>query len=222
MKKTKTGIVVTIICILAILVSPSWANLVDLTSSELGLSTGNYGQFLEIDGVMRISAISQITSSGWLTGSVYLDGNKGLGVQTLDGSSSKGISGGGEQEDEALIFDFFNDVSASSISIGLNNYKASKDDPVITLGLSDGQELVFTQTHQNWTNAVTSLGREKVMVDIGSLVEQNYGGAIVNTVSVMEPTGHIYVNAIGSAVPEPATLVFLGFGSLIFIRRNWA
>ncbi|MHC4113795.1 MAG: PEP-CTERM sorting domain-containing protein [Planctomycetota bacterium] len=205
-----------VFCSMVVLVSPCWGSVWDMTADGLGLKSGNYGASLVIDDFLSVSSLTNITPEGSSAGTVYLDGDKGLGVKTLNASGSKGISGGGGDQDEALIFDFAGGVPAGSIVVGLNSYEDKDDDPVITVTLSSGESLSFNESHQSWNIALVSLGDKKAAVNLGSLVGQGFDG-LVKSLTVMEPEGHLYVNRLAapSVVPEPATIALLGFGSLV-------
>ncbi|MBT3202115.1 MAG: hypothetical protein HN350_19605, partial [Phycisphaerales bacterium] len=84
-----------------------------------------------------------------LAGTIYIEKPdkkgklRGVGVQTADGGGSKGISGGGGDCDEEIIFTYDSAVYVDSISIMLTDIefgdinqsggKDGKDDPVIFL-----------------------------------------------------------------------------------------
>ncbi|MBL7106332.1 MAG: PEP-CTERM sorting domain-containing protein [Phycisphaerae bacterium] len=217
--------VLVIFCAITVMAVPSLATVVELTEHGLGLAKGNYGTSFVIDDFIEVGALTSISGSfgDADTGTVYLDRDKGLGVQTLNLSGSKGISGGGGDQDEALVFNFTN-VQASSLSVGLNSFKVSKDDPFITLILSGGASYTFSESSQGWDSAITSTGRDKANLDVGLLLQGAGVGAdrVVDKMYVMEVSEHLYVNSIGynTAIPEPASLLMLGIGSLLFISKK--
>jgi len=205
------------LCAAAILAVQAQATLVDFTDDQLGLQQGNQGQFLVIDGFLSIGALTHITDTGSDEGTIYLDAHQGLGVQTLNGCGSTGISGKGHDQDEALIFDFAEGVFASSLQLGLSQYKANKDEPIITATLSSGGQLSFSEGHQNWSNAATYLGGGKLVVDIGLLLMGEGIGQneAVSGLYVRESSDHVYVRSIGyESIPEPATIGLFGLGGL--------
>jgi hypothetical protein len=200
-----------------ILAVQAQATLIDFT--QLGLRQGNLGQSLVIDD-LSISALTQITTTGSYEGTIYLDSHHGLGVQTLSGCGSTGISGRGADQDEALIFDFTEGVFASSLQVGLSQYKANKDEPIITATLSSGGQLSFSESSTNWSNAVTNLGYGRITVDVGLLLggERIGQNDAVSRLYVKETSDHVYVRSLGyESVPEPATVGLLGFGSLALL-----
>ena len=215
-----------IFCAMNAMAIQSWATIVELTEDGLGLTKGNYGTSLVVNDFLQIGALTSISGSFGDAdiGTVYLDSNKGLGVQTLNFSGSKGISGGGGDQDEALVFNFTN-VQASSLSVGLSSYKSSKDDPFITLILSGGVSYTFSESSQDWDSAITSTGRDKANLNVGLLLQGAGVGIneVVNKMYVMEISEHLYVDAIeyNNSVPEPGTIAILLAGSVFsFTRRK--
>jgi hypothetical protein len=210
-----------VLAVISFSAASSHATTVLFTEDGLGLEQGNYGTLMVINDVVQASAITHIGQDGsFLTGTVYLDGKeKGLGVQTLAACGSKGISGRGDDQDEAIVLDFAPNVVATSILVGMNEYQKNMDDPIITLKLSTGDELVFTENHQNFSDAVTTLGKNKVVVDVGLLLGQGFSG-LASSLSVTETASHLYVNSVGYEIPEPATVLLLGLGSIVLKRKR--
>ncbi|MCK4888147.1 MAG: PEP-CTERM sorting domain-containing protein [Planctomycetes bacterium] len=218
MKSVKTLAVILAIYVFAL---PLQATTIVFTSDGVNLSEGNYGTSMLIDNFIQVSALTKITLVDSQTGTIYLDSDKGLGVQTSTARGSEGISGGGRDQDEALIFDFMQTVAASSIVLGLYDYNPNDDDTVLTLTLNNSSELSFTKSHQNWNSAITYLGGEKTTINFGVLLGEGFGGSAAR-VSVMEPTGHVYVNLLGattSTIPEPATMLLLCMGTLFLSKK---
>ncbi len=212
------------LCTAAILVVQAQATLtlVDFTSDQLGLQGGNQGPSLVIDDFLSISALTHITATGSDEGTVYF-AHHGLGVQTLSGYGSTGISGRGADQDEALIFDFTEGILAPSLQLGLSKYKANKDEPIITATLSSGDQLSFSKGHQDWSNAVTYVGHSRIEVDLGLLLGGEGIGQNerVSRLYVQEFSHHVYVSSIRyESTPEPATVGLLGFGSLALLCRK--
>jgi hypothetical protein len=214
---------VLVLCAAVILAVRAQATLIDFT--QLGLQQGNLGPSLVIDD-LSISALTHIATAGSDEGTIYLDRHYGLGVQTLSGCGSTGISGKGSDQDEALIFDFAEGVSASSLQLGLSQYKANKDEPIITAALSSGSELSFSESSTNWGSAVTYLGHSRITVDVGLLLGSEGIGQndAVSRLYVKETADHIYVGSLRFEslpgpvpVPEPATVGLLGLGSLALL-----
>ena len=221
-KINKTLVLFAVIVIMAI---PAYAvgNVINLTPAGLGLTEGNLGTSFLVDNIIigaRTSMNSDSYGSEGTTGTVYLS-PQGLGVQTLSMSGSDGISGKGEDQDEALIFNFSANIGVSSLKLGLNQYRSNKDNPVLTLSLNGLQNnLVFTKESTNWAGAVTSTGNNSIEIDFGTLLGSNYTNMTVASLSVMETSDHTYVNKISygaQVVPEPATVGLLAIGMLIFL-----
>ncbi len=219
--KMNTKTIAVVLCIVVAMSGPGFSVMIDFTEDGLGMDYGNYGTSLIINEVLQISALTGIDQSGGpFVGTVYLEKhNKGLGVRTLNDSGSKPLSGGGHNADEAIVFGFVGNVDAGSLLIGLNKYKYDKDDPVITLSLSGGSELIFTESHANWAGAVSSYGKEKIVVDMGVLLGPGFSGAATG-LSVTETRGHVYVNSLAYSVPEPAMIAMLSFGWLLVLSRR--
>ncbi len=203
------------------------ATFLTLTDEGLDLSQGNYGMSLEIDDVVTVSAVSMIgQSEGPVTGEVYVH-ESGLGVQLLNGDGSVGISGHGDHQNEELVFNFAQAVYGSSILLGINKYKSSQDDPVITLNTANAQEIVFAESQ--WTSAIVSQDGEHVLVDFSLLLNEGSDPqqwqTKINRLSVLETSSHIYVDAIGyqitlEPIPEPTTVFTFAFGGSILLSQK--
>ncbi len=219
--KLNTKTIAVVLCIVVALSGPGWSMMIDLTEDGLDMEHGNLGTSLIINEVLEISGLTGIDQSrGPFVGTVYLEkGDKGLGIRTLSGGGSKPLSGRGPDADEAILFGFVGGVDAGSLLVGLNKYKYDKDDPVITLSLSGGTELSFTESHANWAEAVNSQGKEKVVVDMGVLLGPGFSGAATG-LSVTETRGHLYVNSLSYSVPEPTTIAMLSFGWMLLLSKR--
>ena len=176
---------------------------------EHDLSPGNYGTSLIIED-SEVTALTHITTDSSSTGTLYLDEQYGFGVKNLKLSGSKGISGGGGDQDEAIVFNFNTDnIMPESILIGFNDYSPSKDEPVINLLLSTGDAFTFSEEHQNWADAITYVSSSSAIIDLGVLLGP-IGDAYAKSLSVMETAGHIYIDNIEyfkkPIPPEPVIL----------------
>ena len=184
----------------------AWSRAISFDIIEDGdLSPGSYGTSLIIEDI-EITALTHITPDSSSTGTLYLDKKNGLGVKNLKLGGSKGISGRGGDQDEAIIFNFnTDDILPASILIGFNDYKPAKDELVINLSLSTGEDFMFTADHQNWADAITYVSSSSVKIDLGVLLGP-LDSAFANSLSVMETAGHIYVGNIEYSkkpIPEP-------------------
>ena len=209
-----------IIIIVLFLTSTSLGTLIDLTDKGLGLQKGNYGTSLQINDLITLAALTRINGIDSQQGTIYVEKNKGIGVQNSYAGGSKGISGSGDDQDEALVFNFSSGVSTNGFTVGLNEYEQKADNTIINMLFGSGLEMSFDKTNANWTGALTSLSRTNVNVNIGQLVGANFSNQI-KRLTVSETQGHIYVNCIGYdggsiTVPEPTTIAMLGFGLMIF------
>ena len=210
---------VTTISVLLILSGTCPGTLLSLTNTDLGLDKGNYGTSLEID-IITLTALTGINGLNSQQGTIYIvNHDKGIGVQNTNVSGSKGISGKGGNGDEALVFNFNIGVSADSLAVGLNKYERNHNNTTLTLLLSDNREISFDKSHSNWLASLTSLGKKKVSVDIGKLLEADFSGRVTR-LTVTETNAHLYVNSIAygdvTHVPEPSTIFILAAGAFIF------
>jgi hypothetical protein len=175
-----------------------------------------------------------------LAGTVYIDKDKkggkvhGAGVQTASGGGSKGISGGGGDRDEELIFTYDQAVYLSGVSIRLGDIEfgngvGDKDDPVIFLKTAGSQVFDVILTEADIATGFTQIGaadKKYGQVDFNSFIataELNDDTAIV-AFAVRETNGHLYVNGVsnanGNVVPEPATMALLAFGGMMIASRR--
>ena len=179
-----------------------------------------------------------------LAGTIYIEKAdkkgklRGAGVQTASGGGSKGISGGGGDRDEELIFTYDQAVYVNSVSIMLTDIefgdlsksgsKEGKDDPVIFLQTAGSNSFNITVTESDILGAFSYIGNSKDKVGVVnfnnfissmSLAEDT---ALV-AFKIRETNGHLYVNGMSTgdtAVPEPATMSLLACGGLVLLKRK--
>ncbi len=171
-------------------------------------------------------------------GTIYIKKNgqddtpRGAGVQTAEAHGSKGISGGGGDSDEELIFTYDEDVYLDSINIWLGNIEfgmqdiaSDKDDPVIFLRLGGSDTFDVTIPEADIYSAFSYIGDDKDkygIVDFSSFT--SLAGlsedTAISAFKIRETNDHIYVRDTddGAVIPEPAVLGFLAFGGLVMIR----
>jgi len=172
----------------------AWSRAVSFDEND-ELSEGNQGTSINIEDI-DITALTSIESGSSNTGTLYLVTDSGLGVQNLNLGGSKGLSGKGGDDDEAIIFNFnTDDILPESLLIALNDYKPTKAKPVINLSLSTGDDFIFTTDHQNWDDAITYVGSSGAIIDLGVLLGP-LDNAFVDSLSVMETADHLYVGDI--------------------------
>jgi len=176
-----------------------------------------------------------------LTGTVYIDkdgkGGKlhGAGVQTLDGGGSKGISGGGGDKDEEIIFTYDNAVYVSGVSIMLGDIEfgdageEDKDDPVIFIQTAGSSTFDVMVSEADILAAFTYVGDRKKKV--GMVNFNNFSStlgleqdAAMTAFKVRETNGHLYVTGASSGsdsqIPEPATMCILACGGIAILQRR--
>ncbi|MDP6633741.1 MAG: PEP-CTERM sorting domain-containing protein [Phycisphaerae bacterium] len=176
-----------------------------------------------------------------LAGTVYIDKDgkggkpRGTGVQTASGGGSKGISGGGGDRDEELIFTYDQPVYISGVTIRLGDIEfgapgvVDKDDPVIFLQTVGSPTFNVTLTESDIFAAFSYIGdpgNKYGEVDFNSFITSaglNQNAGLI-AFSVRETNGHLYVNGVssggGNVVPEPATLAVLACGGMVLVRRR--
>ena len=169
-------------------------------------------------------------------GTVFIEkGYKGAGVKNSDFGGSGGISGGGGDKDEELIFTYNSSVSLESIQLGLNDIEFGhglddKDDPVLFLSQGgSGQFSVITETDIKATSAFTYTGYKRGILDFGAL-SSVLGFTDIDAFAIRETRDHIYVKSLSqatpSAVPVPTPSAFFlasvgtMFSAWIHRRRN--
>lgn len=148
----------------------------------------------------------------------------GLGVQrsepdAMNNWGSEGISGGGGDQDEALIFTFAKEVDASSVQltlIGLNfgldpQGNPSMNNDIISLSLQFWGENPLDEISIDFTQMPTYL------LDFSTL---GLGDGTFGSFAIRANNGHFGVGGISytytevQPVPEPATISLLGIGLL--------
>lgn len=162
---------------------------------------------------------------------------KGAGVQTITLGGSKGISGGGGDCDEELIFTYDNAVALSSVTIYLGDIefgdlnksgeKAAKDDPVIFLKTAGSNTFDVTVTESDIYAAFNYIGDHKNkygQVNFNSFITsaQLAETTMLSAFKVRETNGHLYVSggSENGAVPEPATMTLLALGGVTLLKRR--
>jgi len=163
-------------------------------------------------------------------GTIYIDDHgsdkwKGLGVQTLDGGGSKGISGKGGDQNEELIFTYDSAVRLDSISVLLGDIDFGdglddKDDPVVFLKTAGSGVFNFSINELSMGSAFSHVGDpsdKNGMLDFSAFaalagLEVDTG---IDAFAIRESNYHTYVAGVSSGspsnavVPEPASLGML-------------
>ena len=171
-----------------------------------------------------------------MSGTVYVEKDrKGTGVKNGSFGGSSGISGGGGDKDEELIFTYNSPVAMNSILLELKDIDFGhglndKDDPVLFLS-QDGSGVfsTITETDIMSTSAFTRTGYKRGIIDFGSF-SSILGFTDIDAFKLRETNDHIYAKSLSQAqvsplpVPSPSAL-FLGslgtvFASWIHRRRN--
>lgn len=177
-----------------------------------------------------ISAASNLDDSAPLdptafgdAGTVYIGtGDTGVGVQTWSAGGSKGISGGGRNKDEELIFTFDSPIPVSSIIIGFTDVDFGalndKDDPVLFFSVAGSGSYGVTVEELDIFAAYTQTGDKRGTVDFSLL--SGISGQMIDSFKVRETNGHLYVTSMVNAVPEPGSIGLLVLGGLSLLRRR--
>lgn len=222
-------VIATVFVVVALALPPvALATMIDLTESGQGM--GNKGlTFRPSDGMgglanFTITARSSIDNTRALDpnaagfpGTVYIDA-KGAGTQTSSKGGSKGISGGGGDKDEELIFTYDAPVALDSIVLALadiefGNGMGDKDDPIIYLSLAGSGQFGVRVDENDILAAFMPNGDKKGEVDFSSF-SSLAGDIAIDAFNIRETNDHIYVTGVseGTPVPEPATMLLLSSG----------
>ncbi|MBM3475586.1 MAG: PEP-CTERM sorting domain-containing protein [Armatimonadetes bacterium] len=202
-----------------------------LSAKALGIKEQNVGTSYQSalwndGGNLSLSAVSKIGQPflpNGQTGTIWLD-DLGGGVQNLLRCGSQGISGGGPDGDEKLIFSFSKvPIVATSPTLLLNTYKPKDDDTEIVVTLADGSIVNVPVSSVEAAAKQVAGAKESYTIAFKDLKELAGKGPL-SSFYVREWTGHILVNGITGVeqVPEPATMIGFGLGAfgLAYLRRR--
>jgi hypothetical protein len=221
------------------------AAITELTSSAQGKGTKGFSWTpLDTDGNpanFTITARSHIAywkpfeADAWgHSGTIYVDkDDKGIGVQNYLYGGSAGISGGGKDKDEELIFTFNAPTALDSVFLEINelefgNGLNDKDDPVLFVSQA-GSGVFNTITEVDILNnsAFTFTAGKRGTLNFGALYPL-LGYTEIDTFKIRETRDHIYVTGLSgtSPVPVPAPGAFmlscLGTAVVAFARNRRA
>jgi len=155
-------------------------------------------------------------------GTVYI-GKDGAGVQNASAGGSKGISGGGGDADEELIFTYDAPVLLGDIRVFLADIEFGKglndkDDPIIFLSLAGSGIYGVTALEAAVFGAFTDTGGKTGWVDFGTLTALS-NTTPIDAFKIRETNDHIYVTGV-TPVPEPAICSLMLAGGLTLLARR--
>lgn len=243
-------VALSLVVVAAILSQASVASAALTSFTEQAQGDGNKGfSWIPLDSegnpsAFTMTARSSVDSSQPFSanaagdpGTVYIKrGSKGAGVQDSGYGGSSGISGGGGDKDEELIFTYESPVSLDSILLELNDIEFvggrrnndEKDNPVLFISHT-GSGLFDTVTEDDIVSAFTFTGDKTGILDFGEL-SSLLGYTEIDAFKIRETNGHIYVNSLSQAsaspvpVPTPSAFLLGGLGTVlaswIHRRRN--
>ncbi len=215
---------------------------IDLTASSQG--GGNKGlSYIPVDAFgmpasVTITARSSVdnlhpflANASGQPGTVYIEKNKGAGVQsnkpkkgkTDEFEGSKGISGGGGDKDEELIFTYNTAMALDSITLKLSDIDFKKDDPVLFISAAGSQAFsTITEKDIFSVSAFTSTGKKSGSIDFGAF-SSLLGFSTVDEFKIRETRDHFYVNGLSegtpvSTVPVPGAFVLSSLGMVMVAR----
>ena len=206
--------------LLSVMSCKMMAAAVTLTASGLGLSVGDQGHSISVDGAFTVSAGTTTAGpGGYNIANVWVNssGMGAYGDQPPHGNVGLDALQGGNDE---LFFDFETTVSAASVVIGLKGYNSNADGTTFRLvDAHDGSETLLSDS--DWLSAATFGTANSIVIDLGELFPVN--GTMLAGLAISQTAGSVYVSSIEFAnteIPEPTTLAMLGMGCLVFIRKK--
>jgi len=212
----------------------------DLTPGGDFGNAGNKGLYVAATKdslTLTLSALTRIPDgqgylSGGIAGTVYIADNKndlGAGVQNGLLSGSFGISGTGNDEDEALILTLSGSVLTSSVRIYLNDYEPYKVDKEGNIKNEDAA-LIYVGSPVPLTTdpSLSEADIEAKLVNVSDKLWYLDLGLFPTLPTTLTQIvvrangesgvwdyekGHFYVSSVqATPVPEPATMLLLGAG----------